>query len=93
MTLWAFSIACDDGTIVEQTVLAEGAGEADAAVSALTAINDQSGLGLSRPGTELPSDVEGRWREVFGTAFPGIVSNAGRLALYARGDTDPPVSS
>ena len=88
MTLWEFPLHYDDGTVVGQTVLAEGTNEADAGAAAVVAVSGHPGLALSRPGRVVPPEVETKWREIYGDAFPGIVSDAGRLALYARGIAD-----
>jgi hypothetical protein len=87
MTLWEFHLEYDDGTLTEQTVLAEGEDEDSAMTSAASLIDLQSGVVLSRPGKIVLPEIETRWREIYGDAFPGIVSDTGRLALYARGIT------
>jgi len=88
MALWEFSLAFDDGTVLGQTVLAEGADEAGAAPAALIVVGDHPGLVLIRPGRAVAADVAARWHEVLGDALPEIVPDTGRLALYARGIKD-----
>jgi len=85
-SLWEFRLRYSDGTQVEQTVIAEGADETSAADSATTVIADHPGVALARPGRKSPPEVEARWREVFGDDLPGVVSDTGRMALYARAD-------
>ena len=88
MTLWEFSFGYDDGTIVPTTIIAEGITEVDAAASADTLFADRADVIVSRPGRVVPPEVEKRWREVCGS-FPAVMSDAGRLALYARGIKNP----
>ena len=85
MALWEFALEFDDGTALGQTALAEGADETEAADSAALAAARHSCLVVKRPGQTVPLDVEARWRELYGDAFPEIVPDTGRLALYARG--------
>lgn len=86
MSLWEFPLVDGDGNVVGQTILAEGATEIAAAASAGELLSDSSGgATLARPGTVVPPDADPRWREVGGGVFPIVVSDAGRLALYARG--------
>ena len=85
MTLWEFSLAFDDGTALGQTALAEGASEAEAALSAAELPARHPGVVIKRPGHLVPSEVEARWRELYGDAFPEIAPDTGRFALYARG--------
>ena len=85
MTLWEFSLTWDNGTAVDHLVLAEGTDEVAAANAATIAVRDYPGIALSRPGRPIATDVELRWREIFGDAFPGIAGTTGRLARYARG--------
>ncbi len=85
MALWEFSLICDDGTVIEQTVVAEGQDEAAAAGAAVVLIGDHAGVRLSRPGGMASPEVETRWRDVLGETLPALVSNAGRMARYARG--------
>jgi hypothetical protein len=90
MTLWEFSFGYDDGTIVPTTIIAEGITEVDAASSAQTLFADRADVIVSRPGRVVPPEVEKRWREVAdGGCFPAVMSDAGRLALYARGIANP----
>jgi hypothetical protein len=89
MTLWEFVLEFDDGTVIGQTVHAEGMNEADATAAAVIAVGGSLDLVILRPGKVVPPEIEMKWREVYGDAFPGIVSDAGRLALYARGIIDP----
>ena len=85
MSLWEFAVTAADGKVVEQTVVAQGADEPEAAASALAAVDRQAGAAISRPGRVMAPGVEARWREVCEEgAFPLVVSNSGRLALYAR---------
>lgn len=85
MTLWEFPLRYEDGTALDQTVLAEGTTEAEAAGAATAATAAHPGLVLAGPGVEVAPDVAARWREVYGeNAFPEVVPNTGRLALYAR---------
>jgi hypothetical protein len=88
MALWEFALALD-GERLGQTALAEGADEATAASSAARAVAEHPALILQRPGWTVAADVEARWREVCGDAFPIVASDIGRLALYARGLPDP----
>jgi hypothetical protein len=81
MTLWEFALRGSDGTVFEQTVIAEGADEEAAAASAAAMIVAMAGTVLARPGVAVAA---ARWREVVG-AFPALVSDRGRLARYARG--------
>ena len=89
MPLWEFPLESDDGTAFAQTVVAEGVSQAEAEAMARRAISDHSGVTLSRPSQVLSAEIEARWREVLGDSLPGIVSDSGRLALYARGTKDP----
>lgn len=90
MPIWEFHLVDGNGMVFGQTVVTEGANEADAASAAFAAVDGHPGLALTRPGKAVPPDVEARWREVLGDAdTPGIFSDAGRLALYARGIPDP----
>lgn len=83
--MWEFALAFADGVIIGQTVLAEGAGEAEAAASALRETSQHQGLAIVRPGAVVAPEVEARWREIYGNeAFPQIVQTVGRLASYAR---------
>jgi hypothetical protein len=84
MNLWEFRLRWDGGAAVDQTLIAEGADEQAAAASAAAMIAGMSGVALVRPGAVVPSQVAMRWREVI-DVFPSIVSDAGRLAHYARG--------
>ena len=83
MSVWEFSYAIQDGTVVDGTLIAEAETEWEAAASAATLIADKPDVSLSRPGIKAPPEVEARWREV--VDFPTVVSNAGRFARYARG--------
>lgn len=90
MALWEFGLTFADGVVIGQTALAEGATEADAATSALVEVGQHPGLMLVRPGSHVPLEVEGRWREIYGDdRFPQIVQTVGRLAIYARGGPRP----
>jgi len=89
MPLWEFPLESDDGTAFGSTIVAEGANQAEAEAMARGAISGRTGLVLSRPSEVVSADVEARWREVLGDASPGIVSDSGRLARYARGIKDP----
>ncbi len=84
MGLWEFHLQFDDGSVVEQTVVAEGASEQAAAGSASSVIADLPGVALARPGVAAAPEVEARWREML-EQLPGVVSDSGRLARYARG--------
>ena len=92
MALWEYSITWQDGTVLGQTLLAEGADEAEAAASAISAASEHSCRVVPGPGHPVPADVEARWREIHGGNFPQIVSDRGRLAHYARGVRDPSIS-
>jgi hypothetical protein len=86
MSLWEFPLTADDGSVISQTIVAEGATEPAAAESAARLLADSAGgATLARPGTIVPPDADPRWREVGDGVFPIVVSDAGRLALYARG--------
>jgi hypothetical protein len=91
MTLWEFSLECDDATAPGQTVITEGTTEVDAVVNADILLTHHVGAILLRPGRVVPLEIEKRWREV-SEAFPIVVSDTGRLALYARGIADPTFS-
>ena len=86
MGLWEFSLIFSDGTVTDQTAIAQGASESEAAASALEEIGSESGATVSRPGRPVSSAAEAKWREICdGDAFPLVVSNSGRFARYARG--------
>jgi len=87
MSVWEFRLRVEGGDEVDQTIVAEGADESAAADSAATLLGDQPYVALVRPGRTASAEVEARWREVFDDAFPGLVSDAGRFAQYARGAT------
>ena len=90
MAVWEFALAFDDGGVrLGQTVVADGADEPTAAQSAASVVAEHPGLVLQRPGLAVAADVEARWREVCGDRFPAVMSDTGRLALYARGLPDP----
>ncbi|MGE4064129.1 MAG: hypothetical protein AB7E79_12250 [Rhodospirillaceae bacterium] len=86
MSLWEFPLGYDDGTTVEQTVLAEGATDSQASAAALTHIRKHDPrLVITGSGQRVSSEVEARWREVAPPdPFPMIAPTTGRLALYAR---------
>ncbi len=90
MTVWEFQLQYADGTVVAQTVVAEAATEPDAFASAQACVNAIPRVRCARPGKAAPPDIEARWREVLRDVFPDVVSDAGRLALYARGDAVGP---
>jgi hypothetical protein len=84
--LWEFSLICSDGAVADQTAIAQGASESEAAASALEAIRSESGAMISRPGRAVSSELEAKWREICDSdAFPVVVSNSGRFARYVRG--------
>ena len=88
MPLWMFHIEDGAGTRIDATLLAEAPDEPSAATIAATLLREHPGIIPSRPGTTMPSEVEGRWWEILGgdfKSFPVIVSNKGRDALYAWG--------
>jgi len=85
MSLWEFRLRYADGAVIDQTVIAEGADEAGAAASAARVIVDKPEVALARPGVMASPEVEARWREALDGTFPAVVSDAGRLARYARG--------
>lgn len=90
MTMWEFALTFEDGVVIGQTAIAEGATEADAVASALVEVSQHAGLILVRPGVIVLPEVEARWREIYGDeSFPQIVQTVGRLALYARGGSKP----
>jgi hypothetical protein len=84
MNQWEFPLQDGGGTAFGQTVVAEGADEESAAASAAKIIVAMPGAVLARPGVTIADNIAARWREVAG-AFPALVSDAGRLARYARG--------
>jgi hypothetical protein len=83
MTLWEFPLADDDGTAIGQTVLAEGLNETDAAAAAVVALAIPHSVCLGS-GQVVPPEAEIRWRELYGIALPGVVSDSGRLVIYTR---------
>ncbi len=84
--LWEFPLADEQGRGVEQTVVALGTTEIAAAeLATLFLADNRMSAILSRPGTLVPAEAAPRWREVSGDTFPIVVSDAGRLARYARG--------
>ena len=89
MPLWTFSLEAHGGAVVDQTVVAKGADETMAAASAMIVLDGHAGVALARPGRMAPPDAALRWAEACGDAFPAVLSNAGRLALYARGVAEP----
>jgi hypothetical protein len=92
MKQWEFPLHDGGGTAFAQTVVAEGADEESAAASAAKIIVAMPGAVLAHPGVTIADNIAARWREVAG-AFPALVSDAGRLARYARDlPLDPPAS-
>lgn len=90
MSLWEFPLIGHGGEVFEQTVVAEGATEPAAAELVTRFLAESRRVAtLARPGTVVPSDADLRWREVGAGALPIVVSDAGRLALYARGKGRP----
>ena len=89
MALWEFSFGYGDGMVAGQTAIAEGTTEDDAAASADKLLAGDAGVILSRPGKVVPPEIEKRWREINEAAFPIVVCDTGRLALYARGIAEP----
>ena len=86
MRLWEFSLTCSDGTVTDQTAIAQGATESEAAISALEQIGSESGAMILRPGRAVSAAAEAKWREICESdAFPLVVSNSGRFARYVRG--------
>jgi hypothetical protein len=83
ITMWEFPLEDDDGTVICQTVLAEGLNEADAAAAAVVALAIPRSVCLGS-GQVVPPEAEIRWRELYGNALPGLVSDRGRLAIYVR---------
>ena len=85
MAVWEFRLVTDDATILDQTIVAEGQDETQAAASAKTLIEEKSSVALFRPGLSVSLDIAARWQEVCDGAFPCVFNNASRLARYARG--------
>jgi hypothetical protein len=86
MRLWEFSLICSDGTVTDQSAVAPGANELEAAASVLEEIGSESGAMISRPGRVVPAALEAKWREICNRdAFPVVVSNSGRFDRYVRG--------
>jgi len=87
MRLWEFSLLWSDGTVTDQTAVAPGVNEPEAAASVLEEIGSESGAMVSRPGRVVPAAREAKWREICDRdTFPVVVvSNSGRFARYVRG--------
>ena len=64
MAVWEFRLVTDDATILDQTIVAEGQDETQAAASAKTLIEEKSSVALFRPGLSVSLDIAARWQEL-----------------------------